>query len=154
MGYGIKIKKMKAFKIALLFAFAFSTAKAQHDHSSHSHGDEGTHTHKIEPPHGGIIKEAGKYHIEIVMDPMVVKEKLNVYILKASLKPIQVKGITGKTSIHYSNGTSTEIQLINNETDKLYANIANVSEPFTALITLTINEKEYNVNYEYKGIGK
>lgn len=142
------------FKIVVLFMLLISSAKAQHDHSSHSHDNTATHEHKVEPPHGGIIKDAGKYHIEIVMDPMVATEKLNIYILKSNLKAIPVKGITGKATIHYNNGTETEVLLINNEMDKLFANITDVSKPFTALVTLIINDKQYNVNYEYKGIGK
>ncbi len=142
-------------KLFLIIALlSFGRLLAQHDHSSHSHDEGSAHTHKVEPPHGGIIKDAGKYHIEIVMDPMVATEKLNIYILKSNLKVIPVKEITGKITIHYNNGTETETQLINNEADKLFTNVTDVSKPFTALITLTINDKQYNVNYEYKGIGK
>lgn len=144
---------MKLAFIALLFVFAVSSAKAQHDHSSHSHDDGATHTHKADPPHGGEIKDVGKYHIEIVFDAYTANEKLNVWVLKSNFKVVEPKEITGKVKIQYADGkeVNTELTVV---ADKLACNVEDIIKAFTAVIVVTIKGKEYHTVYYYKGLGK
>jgi hypothetical protein len=95
-------------KIVVLFMLLISSAKAQHDHSSHSHDNGAAHEHKAEPPHGGEIRDIGKYHFEIVFDAFTANEKLNVWILKSNLKVIDPKEFTGKVKIQYADGKEVE----------------------------------------------
>jgi len=138
---------------ALLFALSIITAKAQHDHSSHSNDDGATHAHKAEPPHGGEIKDVGKYHFEVVFDVYTANEKLNVWILKSNFKVIEPKDFTGKVKLQYADGKEIEKALTVNE-EKLFCNVEDVTKAFTAMIMVTIKGKEYHTIYNYKGFGK
>jgi hypothetical protein len=142
-----------ASKIALLFVFVISSAKAQHDHSSHSHDDGAAHEHKAEPPHGGEIKDVGKYHFEIVFDVYTANEKLNVWVLKSNFKAVEPKDFTGKVKIQYADGKEIEKTLTVNP-EKLFCNVEDITKAFTAVIMLTIKGKEYHTIYNYKGLGK
>lgn len=134
----------------IILLFAVNTADAQHDHSSHNAGSE--HSHKTEPPHGGEIKDLGKYHLEIVFDAAASTEKMSVYVFKSNLKPIDSKSFKGSMSLKYKNGTEETYELINNNSDKLYCNIKDVVNSFNAIIKITIKEKEYSCIYNYKGM--
>lgn len=142
-----------ASKIALLFVFIISTAKAQHDHSSHSHDDGAAHEHKAEPPHGGEIKDVGKYHFEVVFDVYTANEKLNVWVLKSNFKVIEPKDFTGKAKLQYADGKEIE-KILTVSADKLFCNVEDITKAFTALIVVTIKGKEYHAVYNYKGLGK
>lgn len=50
------------------------------------------HAHKA--PHGGIVKSAGKYHIELV----VTQAGFDVYLLDAKEQTLPVEGVTGKAT--------------------------------------------------------
>lgn len=140
-------------KIVLLFVFVISTAKAQHDHSSHSHDDGAAHEHKAEPPHGGEIKDVGKYHFEIVFDVYTANEKLNVWVLKSNFKVVEPKDFTGKAKLQYADGKEIE-KTLTVSADKLFCNVEDITKAFTAVIVVTIKGKEYHTVYNYKGLGK
>lgn len=144
---------MKLVSISLLLVFVISSAKAQHDHSSHNHDNGAAHEHKAEPPHGGEIKDVGKYHFEIVFDAFTANEKLSIWILKSNLKVIDPKEFTGKAKIQYVEGKEVEKTLTVNG-DKLFCNVEDITKAFTALIIVTIKGKEYHTTYNYKGLGK
>jgi hypothetical protein len=137
----------------VLLLFAANTANAQHDHSSHDHGSTNAeHSHKSEPPHGGEIKDVGKYHLEIVFDAMVTSENMNIYILKSSLKILDSKDATGSLNVKYKNGLEENYELINNSVDKLYCNIKDAINGFNAIIKITYKGKEYGCAYSYNGM--
>ncbi len=144
---------MKLACISLLLMFVVSTTKAQHDHSSHSHDEGAAHVHKADPPHGGEIKDVGKYHIEIVFDAYTANEKLNVWVLKSNLKVVEPKEITGKVKIQYADGKEVEKELAI-VADKLTCNVEDITKAFTVVIFLTVKGKEYHTVYNYKGLGK
>ena len=136
----------------ILLLFAANTVNAQHDHSSHDHNAGAEHSHKTAPPHGGELKDLGKYHLEIVFDVAASTEKMSVYVLKSNLKPLDSKNFKGSISLKYKNGTEENYELTNNNSDKLYCNIKDVVNGFSAIIKITIKEKEYNCTYNYKGM--
>ena len=142
-----------ASKIALLFVFVISSAKAQHDHSSHSHDDGAAHEHKADPPHGGEIKDVGKYHFEIVFDVYTANEKLNVWVLKSNFKAVEPRDFTGKVKIQYADGKEIE-KILTVNPEKLFCNVEDITKAFTAVIVVTIKGKEYHAIYNYKGLGK
>lgn len=142
---------MKGIIILILTLICFS-AIAQHDHSTHSHGDDNGHTHRIDPPHGGEIKDVGKYHLEIVFEIATSNENMSIYILKSNMKQVDIKGATGKMNIKYKNGTEETYDLTNNNIVKLFCNIKDVINPFNAIIKINFKGKEYNTTYAYKGM--
>lgn len=140
-------------KTIIGFLFFINTANAQHDHSSHDHGSTNAeHSHAAEPPHGGEIKDVGKYHLEIVFDAMVTSENMNIYILKSSLKILDSKDATGSINVKYKNGVEENYELINNNVDKLYCNINDAINGFNAIIKINYKGKEYSTGFYYKGM--
>lgn len=53
------------------------------------HAEMPAHAHKA--PHGGTVKSAGDYHIELVEEP----GKFRIYLLDSREKAISLKGVTG-----------------------------------------------------------
>ena len=78
---------------------------------------------KDEPPHGGEVKEAGKYFIEVVFDAFSVDEKLTVWVLKQNYKPAKVEEAKGTVKIKYvkSGGKEEDKELVLAE-DKFICN--------------------------------
>lgn len=132
--------------------FMVNTVKAQHDHSSHDHSGGTEHTHKVEPPHGGEIKDVGKYHFEIVFDIATSNENMSIYILKSNMKLVDIKDATGKVTVNYKNGGNETYELIKSGTEKLFCNVKDIVNPFNAIITINIKGKEYSCTYLYKGL--
>lgn len=137
----------------MLFMFLISSAKAQHDHSGDSHENRAAHEHKAEPPHGGEIKDVGKYHFEVLFDIYTANEKLNVWILKSNFKVIEPKEFAGKVKLQYADGKAVEKELTV-VADKLTCNVEDITKAFTAVIVITIKGKEYHTVYNYNGFGK
>ena len=146
--------KLNIMKALLIFSLIFIgyQALAQHDHSTHNHGSEAEHAHKIDPPHGGEVKDVGKYHLEIVFEIANSNENMSIYILKSSMKQADIKDATGKINIKYKNGAEETYELTNNNIDKLFCNIKDVINPFTAFISINCKGKLYNSTYSYKGM--
>lgn len=142
-----------SFKIVVLFVLLISSAKAQHDHSSHSHDDGTAHEHKAEPPHGGEIKDVGKYHFEVLFDVYTANEKLNIWVLKSNFKVIEPKDFTAKAKLQYADGKEIE-KTLTVGSEKLFCNVEDVTKAFTAVIVITIKGKEYHTVYNYNGFGK
>lgn len=109
---------------------------------------------EAEPPHGGEIKEAGKYNIEVVYDAFSTEEKLNVWLLKGNYKPANVAKATGKVVIKYPklDGKEESKDLVLVE-DRFYCNVSEPSQSFTAFITITVKGKEYKMVYNQKPMG-
>jgi len=108
---------------------------------------------KDEPPHGGEVKEAGKYFIEVVFDAFASDEKLSIWLLKSNFKPANIESAKGTAKIKYVklNGKEEDKELIISE-DKFICNVEDASQAFTAFITITIKGKEYHVVYNHKAM--
>ncbi len=141
-------------KLIIVLLFSVSILNAQHDHSTHDHNTGGTeHEHKAEPPHGGELKDIGKYHLEILFDIAApVGEKINIYLLKSNLKTLNSSEAKGSISIKYKNGQEENYELNNNNIDKLYCDVKDIATSFNAIIKVTYKGKEYSCTYYYKGM--
>lgn len=109
---------------------------------------------KEPPPHGGEIKEAGKYNIEVVFDPFSNDEKLNVWLLKGNFKPAKTDKATGKVTIKYPKLDPPKEETIDLTLfeDRFFCNVSEPSATFTAFITITVKGKEYKMVYNQKGM--
>lgn len=117
-------------------------------------GNTGSST-KDDPPHGGEIKESGKYNIEVVYDPFSTEEKLNIWLLKGNYKPAKVDKATAKVTIKYpklDDGTKEETRELILSEDRFYCNVSEPSSTFNAFITITVKGKEYTMVYNQKGM--
>lgn len=112
-----------------------------------------TPSKKAEPPHGGEIKESGKYFIEVVFDAFAADEKMTIWVLKSNYKPAKIENAKGTAKIKYVklNGKEEEKELILVE-DKFICNVEDASQAFTAFITITIKGKEYHTVYNHKAM--
>lgn len=109
---------------------------------------------KEEPPHGGEIKEAGKYNIEVVYDPFSTSEKLNIWLLKGNFKSANVEKATGKVVIKYPKlNNKEETKDLQLSEDRFFCDIGEPSQSFTAFITITLKGKEYKMVYNQKPMG-
>ena len=137
----------------ILLLFAVSVANAQHDHSSHDHNAGSEHSHKADPPHGGEIKDVGKYHLEVVFNiAAAAGEKMSIYILKSNLKTLNSKEASGSISIKYKDGTIENYELANDNVDKLYCDVKDIVNSFNAIIKIKYKGKEYSCVHYYKGM--
>lgn len=107
---------------------------------------------KDEPPHGGEIKESGKYNIEIVFDPFAADEKMTVWVLKQNYKPAKLAGAKGTVKIKYVKLNKEEDRELVFSEDKFMCNVEDASQAFTAFITITIKGKEYRAIYNHKSM--
>jgi hypothetical protein len=110
---------------------------------------------KDEPPHGGEVKESGKYYIEIVFDSFAADEKFSVWVLKSNFKPAKIDKATGKINIKYvkTEGKEETRDMVISD-DRFICNVEDVSQAFTAFITITIKGKEYRAVYNHKAMVK
>lgn len=144
------MKILKGLLITLVLVTRPATA--QHDHSSHDQGSVVNHEHKADPPHGGEIKDVGKYHLEIVFDPMATTDKMSIYILKSNLKILNSKDASGTITLNYKNGTEVYVQLLNDNETKLFCDVKDGVNPFNAIIKIVYKGKSYSTTFSYKGI--
>lgn len=144
--------KVKISLIALLSLF-FVAANAQHDHGSHDHNSSASeHAHKQEPPHGGELKDVGKYHLEIVFQAVASAENFSLYVLKSNFKTLETKGITGTVNVKYKDGTEQTYTLNNDGVEMLSCHIKEASKGFNATVKITYKGKDYTCFYQYKGL--
>ena len=142
-------------KLIVALLLAVNTASAQHDHSSHDNTEGVQHSHKEVPPHGGEIKDVGKYHLEILFDVTAsVGEKMSIYILKSNFKTLNSSEAKGSISIKYKNGQEENYELNNNNIDKLYCDVKDIVNSFNSIIKINYKGKEYSCAYYYNGLNK
>lgn len=141
--------KNKFVLIICLLLFTIR-ANAQHDHSSHGHEDS-DHSHKIQPPHGGEIKDIGKYHLEIVFDKMYAKDQFKIYLLKANLKPIDFGDGTATIKLSYKNGIEASFDF-KNQGEFMVTSVKDVVTGFDAIISINYKGKTHTVLYQFKGL--
>lgn len=135
--------------IIFLFLFAIS-ANAQHDHGSHGgHNDE--HTHKVKPPHGGELKDIGKYHLEIVFEKMNSKDQFKIYLLKSSMKQLNWDEATATIKLIYKDGKESTVAF-KNQLEYMSASLTDVVNAFEAEISVSYKGKTYKTSYVYKGL--
>lgn len=61
---------------------------AGHDHADQDHGTPKAHADDEKPPHGGILKEVGDDHLELVSD--AVTGSLTLYVLNGQLQALAI----------------------------------------------------------------
>lgn len=137
---------MRYLYIFIILISTVIVAQAQ-GHSGHG----GSETHN-EPPHGGEIRNIGRYKLEIVINKLSAEEKLNIYILKESMRMANLKDATGTVTFIYSDGRQIKKDLINSDSEKLYCNVEEIQNGFIAIITIKYKRKEFKCEYVYEGI--
>ena len=117
------------------------------------HSDHGSESKSKEAPHGGIVVDAGKRHIEIVFDPFAGEQKLSAWVMNSSYKPRHPKNGSATATLNYKNGTRVEKKMVRLE-DRFYTDVDDLKQAFNAVIIITEDNRQYTATYLYKGLGQ
>lgn len=125
---------MKNLKIAVIYLF-LSIFSITYSFSQ-------DHEHKA--PHGGSVKSAGDYHIEMVMKD----KKMTFYIYDATMKPVKNAGINGNIVLQYEKNSATE-KLMPESTDHFMVSMKE-GHVMSCDVTFTIGAKKVSAKFEHK----
>ena len=138
------MKFFRFFLAALVAAVPFAS-QAQHSHkpnaAPHGHMAAGeTHSHKA--PHGGTVRTAGAFHIELVQQP----GEVHVYLLDGKEAPVATEGTTGSvTMLTTTNKTSTAALTAND--GHFVAALPAGATVRTAIVSLKSNGKSLGARF-------
>lgn len=121
--------------------------------SGNNHAEEHNEIKAESPPHGGVVTEAGKYNIEVLLDPFALDKKITVWLLSQRNKQKELKNMTATLILNYKNGKIIEKEmLVDNGT--ACSDIDDITNPFNAVIILKRKNNSYSATYFYKGLNK
>lgn len=131
---------------AALVAAASFSAQAQHSHkpgtAPHGHKAAGeTHAHKS--PHGGVVRTAGAYHIELVQQAGAV----HVYLLDGNEATVATTGTTGSVML-LSTAGKTSTATLTRTGDHLMAQVPAGTTVRTAIVSLKASGKSLSARFE------
>ncbi len=133
--------------VASLFLSGTTISLAQcGGHSSHSQSAE-----SVNPPHGGMIKSSGKYHIEMVVNLLQKDDKVSVYLLDKKGKILPNKDVTGTIMFMSKDNAEVEVQLVAKGDDHFVTQLKD-TKPFTAMVSLKVKGKTVNASFEHGGL--
>ena len=139
---------MKKSLIIIFVILSIHQGYAQHNHS----GDGGQHSSTIEKsPHGGQMKQIGKYKVEMVADLFLSTDQISFYLFKKNLKPITNALVNGFVTIHYNDGTESESELVLKQGNR-FVSQANKTIGFHCIVEMVINEKKIKFAFVQKGL--
>ena len=147
------MKKIKSIILLVVIATAASlTAIAQ---GCHGGGGMGKMNHsseakeaKTHASYGGIVKQAGKYKIEMVLNPLLKTDPLNFYLMNKKGKPVSNKDITGKVECTFQDGATETLTLEPSGEDGFAVQLINKTQPFVCLVTFQIKGKSATARFE------
>ena len=139
----MKISQMLA--AALLLAAPLTVA-AQHSHkpgaAAHGHKAAGeTHAHKS--PHGGTVRTAGKYHLELVQQA----GEVHVYLLDGNEKTLPLDRATGSAMLLSTAGKTSTAKLTPTGDHFVAAVPAGITLR-TAIVSLKANGSSLSARFE------
>lgn len=144
---------MKIAPFAILLAgltLCTTACFAQHDHGSH--GAAG-HAQMDVPPHGGVLKDAGKYRVEMVVDLLLIQDRLSFYIYKGNMKPVSKKdNVSGSITFINDGEPSTKTALVSRGVNQFVAQLKDTG-PFRATVEFEVKGKTISAMFEHKGLG-
>lgn len=126
---------------------------AQHSHkpgtAPHGHQSAGeTHAHKS--PHGGTVRTAGKYHIELVQHG----GELHVYLLDGKENALSVNRSTGTVMLLSTTGKTSTVRLAPVGEDHLVVALPAGLALRTAIVSVKANGSSLSARFEKLDAGK
>lgn len=101
------------------------------------------HAHKA--PHGGMVKTAGEYHIEMVMS----EGKMVFYLLDKNEKTLSNKEIVGTVTLQYEDKTSSTEKLMAMGTEQFMIDTKG-KHVSTCIVTLKVKGKTVSAKFDHK----
>lgn len=115
-------------------------------HSGHEHQavEAGDHAHHA--PHGGAVRTVGKYHYEL----LAKTDKLQVFLLDDTLKPLPTAGITGQAIVQVP-GKGKQTVTLSPKGDRFEgaATLAG-TKTFVAIVSLKLDGKNQSARFKYQ----
>jgi hypothetical protein len=126
---------MKKIIIAMTVMLLTSAVTfAQHSGGDHKHGS----------PHGGTVKSAGDFHIEVNMkDGMVM-----AYLLDAKEKAMPNSGVTATAVIQMADGQTSTVTLIPNGKEGFMYTLDKAKKYNKAIVTFTTAGKTASASFD------
>lgn len=126
------MKKIIIMLVAMLSAF--TSVFAQHSGGDHKHGS----------PHGGTVKSAGDFHIEVnVKDGMVM-----AYLLDAKEKAMKNTGVNATAIIQTADGQTSNITLIPSGKEGFMYNLDKAKKYNKAIVNMVISGKTASATFD------
>ncbi|MDR6563738.1 MULTISPECIES: hypothetical protein [unclassified Arcicella] len=117
------------FALVLISSLSIFAQKENHKHSS---------------PHGGIVKSAGDYHLEIKTSSGM----LMVYLLDGNEKSLAIGNATANATLQTEDGQVVTLALPSNKKDGFMAMIDKNKKFHKAIITVSFNGKTANATFD------
>ena len=141
---------MKLVRISLaaatLFALAPLASFAQHAHTAgepHAVMAPGeTHAHVA--PHGGVVRSASPYHMELVQHPT----ELLVYLLGPKMSAVPNKGTTGTVMVQTVDNKTSSLTLAPAGDDHFGTQLPTGTKVRTAIVTLQADGKTISTRFD------
>ncbi len=138
--------KISQLLAAALLLTAPLTVAAQHSHkpgaAAHGHKAAGeSHAHKS--PHGGTVRTAGKYHLELVQQA----GEVHVYLLDANEKTLPLTRATGTAMLLSTAGKTSSVKLTPSG-DHFVAAVPAGTTLRTAIVSLKANGSSLSARFE------
>lgn len=136
---------MKVLQLLLAAAFAAAAplaAQAQQGHAAGKHKAAGeTHAHGA--PHGGVVRTAGVYHLELVQQAAA----MHVYLLDGKEATMATTGTTGSVMLLTTTGKTSTVTLTP-AGDYLVARVPVGTTVRTAIVSLKVGGKSLSARFE------
>ncbi|MEJ7821153.1 MAG: hypothetical protein WKF85_02460 [Chitinophagaceae bacterium] len=127
------MKTIKSISFAVILFIAGTTI---------SYAQKVAHIHKA--PHGGMIQEAGSYHIEMVQD----ENNLTFYLLDAKSKTLSNKAVKGSVLFEFlGNKTKAPASLNNSSNNALIVSIPKANTFGYCTISLKVKGKTVSAKF-------
>lgn len=131
-----------SFKVWLPLTLALTMSSLAFAHSE-------SELSKRIPPHGGLLADAGAYHMELVLKP----DRVQVFLTDPLDKPLNIQGATGMANLRVKGKKPQQVQL-QVLADRLEGAAAIPADmPVAVLIRLTIGGIEQMVPYTWPAGG-
>ncbi|WP_426492500.1 heavy metal-binding domain-containing protein [Hymenobacter sp. 102] len=140
------MKLQHLLPLAACWLVAPASLLAQHSHkpgtAAHGHQAVGE-THAHTSPHGGIVRTAGTYHIELVPQPT----QLHVYLLDAKEATVATAGTTGTVMLLTTAG-KTSTGTLTPSGDHFVVAVPAGTKVRTAIVSLKAKGKSLSARFE------
>ena len=115
------------------------------DHSSHGNA----HSKMNMASHGGIVKKAGKYYIEMVKDPMSTTEKVLFFVLNKKGETIPSASITGMLNIMNKKGDVIKGNLTKNNNNGFVMEVTDIN-PVNVIASFVVKKKTITSTFPFE----
>jgi len=102
------------------------------------------------PPHKGVVKEAGKYYIEVVVNWMLNSNNTVFYLLKSDGKPVDREKITC-TAVVQRTDMEDEPQVVKHYGMNAFSTHLKSGEEYHLEITFKKKKKEFTAVFQTSG---